>query len=99
MRFLRRQLPFADAPQPDVIVLDLNLPLKNGKEVLKEMMGEPASRTIPVAILSTSNSESDIARPIRANVACISSKPLNSSSFKTSSDRLPRMPSRMHGNR
>ena len=60
MRFLRRQPPFADAPRPDVVVLDLNLPLKNGKEVLREMVGEPALRMIPVAILTTSNSESHL---------------------------------------
>jgi CheY-like chemotaxis protein len=60
LRFLRRQTPFADAPRPDVIVLDLNLPLKNGEEVLQEMMDEPPLRTIPVAILTTSSSESHL---------------------------------------
>jgi len=60
LRFLRRQPPFADVPRPDVVVMDLNLPLKNGREVLQEMRAEPALRTIPVAILSTSNSESDL---------------------------------------
>jgi CheY-like chemotaxis protein len=60
LRFLRQQAPFADAPRPDVLVLDLNLPRKNGKEVLQEMVDEPALRTIPVAILTTSRSESHL---------------------------------------
>jgi CheY-like chemotaxis protein len=60
MRFLRRQAPFADAPRPDVLVLDLNLPRKNGREVLEEMADQPALRTIPVAILTTSRSESHL---------------------------------------
>jgi CheY-like chemotaxis protein len=57
LRFLRRDKPFADAPRPDVMVMDLNLPIKNGKEVLAEMMSQPALRTMPVAILTTSSSE------------------------------------------
>ena len=50
MRFLRRQEPFGAAPRPDVVMMDLNVPLKSGKEVLKEMAAEPGLRTIPVAI-------------------------------------------------
>ena len=60
IRFLSRQGPFAHVPRPDVVVLDLNLPVKNGKNVLEEMMAEPALRMIPVAILTTSNSESHL---------------------------------------
>ena len=57
MAFLRREGSFADAPRPDVIVLDLNLPLKNGHEVMKELSADPSLNTIPVAILTTSTSE------------------------------------------
>ena len=57
MRFLRRQGSHGDAPRPDVIVLDLNLPIKNGQAVLKEMAADPELRTIPVAVLTTSTSE------------------------------------------
>ena len=57
LRFLRRQPPFADAPRPDVVVMDLNVPVKNGKELLADMMVEPPLRTIPVAILTTSSSD------------------------------------------
>jgi len=58
MRFLRRQDPHTDAPRPDVIVLDLNVPLKSGREILAEMAADPELRTIPVAVLTTSTSES-----------------------------------------
>ena len=57
MCFLRRQGAHADAPRPDVVVLDLNVPIKNGQNVLKEMAADPGLRTIPVAILTTSTSE------------------------------------------
>jgi two-component system, chemotaxis family, response regulator Rcp1 len=57
MRFLYRQEPFDHAPHPDVVVLDLNVPIKNGREVLVEMASDPALNTIPVAILTTSTSE------------------------------------------
>ena len=60
MRFLRRETPFPDAPRPDVVVLDLNLPIKNGREVLAEMASDPALNTIPVAILTTSASEAHV---------------------------------------
>jgi CheY-like chemotaxis protein len=58
LRFLRRQAPHGDAPRPDVIVLDLNVPVKNGREVLAEMAADPELQTIPVAVLTTSTSES-----------------------------------------
>lgn len=57
MKFLRRQAPHIDAPRPDVIVLDLNVPLKSGREVLTEMAADTELQTIPVAILTTSTSE------------------------------------------
>jgi two-component system response regulator len=54
MRFLRREAAFADAPRPDVIVLDLNLPIKSGHEVLLEIASDPDLNTIPVAVLTSS---------------------------------------------
>jgi two-component system response regulator len=57
LRYLRRQEPFAEAPRPDVLVLDLDLPLKSGQSVLLEMVADPALQAIPVAILTTSTSE------------------------------------------
>jgi CheY-like chemotaxis protein len=60
MRFLRHEGPFAESARPDVIVLDLNLPAKNGREVLVEMEADFALREIPVAILTTSMSETHL---------------------------------------
>jgi CheY-like chemotaxis protein len=57
MQFLRREEAHADAPRPDVVILDLNLPIKTGQEVLKEMAADAALRDIPVAVLTTSTSE------------------------------------------
>ena len=57
LQFLRRQAAYADAPRPDVIVLDLNLPIKGGQEVLAEIAADSGLNTIPVAILTTSTSE------------------------------------------
>ncbi len=57
LRFLRQLGPYATEPRPDLVVLDLNLPLKNGKDVMAGMMDDPTLRMIPVAILTTSNSE------------------------------------------
>ena len=57
MQYLLRQGQFAQAPRPDVLVLDLNLPVKNGHEVLVEMASDPDLNTIPVAILTTSTTE------------------------------------------
>jgi len=62
LRFVQREKPFADAPRPEVIVLDLNLPVRNGKDVLVDLMNEPELRTIPVAILTTSTSERHVCR-------------------------------------
>ncbi len=57
LKFLLRQPPHSDAPRPDVLVLDLNLPFVKGHEVIQEMATEPSLRSIPVAILTTSTSE------------------------------------------
>ena len=60
LRFLRRQGSFADAPRPDVMVLDLNLPLKTGRELLGEMVRDPALSEVPVTVLTTSTSETNV---------------------------------------
>lgn len=57
LRFLRREAPFDRAPRPDIIVLDLNLPLMNGQEVMVEVASDPSLNTIPVAVLTTSLTE------------------------------------------
>lgn len=60
LEFLRRKNAFADSPRPDVVVLDLNLPIMNGQEVLVKMMSYPELRDIPVAVLTTSTSETHV---------------------------------------
>jgi chemotaxis family two-component system response regulator Rcp1 len=60
LSFLRRQGIYADAPQPELILLDLNLPKKDGREVLAEIKADPNLRRIPVVVLTTSSSEEDI---------------------------------------
>lgn len=60
LRFLRREAEHADAPRPDVILMDINMPRKNGLEVLDEIKADPALSTIPVVMLTTSQAEDDI---------------------------------------
>ena len=62
MKFLRGQGDHANAPCPDLILLDLNLPRKNGREVLQEIKSDPYLKTIPVVILTSSTEEEDICR-------------------------------------
>ena len=60
LEYLRRAGDFAAAPRPDLIMLDLNLPRKNGREVLAEIKADPELRTIPVVVLTTSKAEQDV---------------------------------------
>lgn len=60
MQFLRKQGPFIDVPTPDIVLLDLNLPRKNGREVLQEMKADEALRGIPVVALTTSSARDDV---------------------------------------
>jgi len=60
MNFLLRRGPHASAPRPDLVVLDLNLPAKPGREILAEMAASPEIRDVPVAVLTSSRSERDI---------------------------------------
>jgi CheY-like chemotaxis protein len=74
--FLRREGRFASAPRPDLILLDLNLPRKDGRELLSEIKREPIFRRIPVIVLTTSNSEWDIARSYDLHANCYIIKPI-----------------------
>jgi len=60
MDFLRRRGAWANAPKPDLVLLDLNLPRKNGREVLSEMRGDPDLRRIPVVVLTSSQADKDL---------------------------------------
>ena len=83
LRFLRREGPYADAPRPDVILLDLNLPKKDGREVLEEIKADPGLRTIPVVVLTSSEAERDIARAYALNANCYVTKPVDLDQFIT----------------
>lgn len=83
MAFLRREGPYADAPRPDVILLDLNLPKKDGREVLEEVKSDPALRSIPVVVLTSSEAERDIARAYALHANCYITKPVDLDQFIT----------------
>jgi len=81
MAFLERQGKFADAPRPDLILLDLNLPKKDGREVLKDIKESATLGSIPVVILTTSASEADILRSYKLHANCYITKPVDLDGF------------------
>jgi two-component system, chemotaxis family, response regulator Rcp1 len=81
LAFLQNQGRFAEAPLPDLILLDLNLPRKDGREVLAEVKAHPEWRRIPVVILTTSRAEEDILRSYDLHANCYISKPVDLDSF------------------
>ena len=81
LAFLRRQGQFAAAPRPDLILLDLNLPKKNGREVLAELKADEVLKLIPVVILTTSNAEEDILKCYELCANCYITKPVDFASF------------------
>jgi two-component system, chemotaxis family, response regulator Rcp1 len=81
MKFLRRQGKFTQAERPDLILLDLNLPRKDGREVLEEMKADPDLQMIPVVILTTSQAEQDIIRSYKLHANCYITKPVNFERF------------------
>ena len=83
LAFLNREGQYADAPRPDMILLDLNLPRKDGRQVLEEIKATPALMTIPIVILTTSNSEEDVLRSYRLHANCYISKPVDLDGFLT----------------
>ena len=81
MAFLRRESDYAEAPRPDLILLDLNLPRKDGREVLSEIKADQDLRRIPVVILTTSNHEHDILEAYDLNANCYITKPVDLDQF------------------
>jgi chemotaxis family two-component system response regulator Rcp1 len=81
MRFLRRQAEYADAPLPDLVLLDLNLPRKDGHEVLKEMKGDAKLRLIPVVVLTTSAAERDLIKSYNLHANAYVVKPMSLDRF------------------
>src|SRR6266568_74105 len=81
MAFLQQEGKYAAAPRPDLILLDLNLPKKDGREVLEEVKQDPDLKTIPVVILTTSASDVDILRSYRLHANCYITKPVDLEGF------------------
>jgi chemotaxis family two-component system response regulator Rcp1 len=79
--YLRRQGPYARATRPDLILLDLNLPRKSGREVLAEIKEDPELKRIPVVILTVSEAEQDIIRSYNLHANCYITKPVNLEQF------------------
>jgi DNA-binding response OmpR family regulator len=81
MDFLRRQGKYSGAPRPDLILLDLNLPKKDGRQVLSEIKSDEELRRIPVVILTTSKAEEDIIRTYNLHANCYVTKPVGFEEF------------------
>jgi chemotaxis family two-component system response regulator Rcp1 len=81
LEFLRRAPPYEGAPRPDLILLDLNLPKKSGREVLEEIKADPVLRRIPVMILSTSRADQDLQKAYNLHANCYITKPVDLDQF------------------
>src|SRR6202049_977029 len=81
MAYLKREGDYANVPRPDLILLDLNLPKKDGREVLEEIKESPTLKSIPVVVLTTSASEADILRSYRLHANCYITKPVGLDGF------------------
>jgi CheY-like chemotaxis protein len=81
LAFLRREGKYADAPQPDLILLDLNLPRMDGRIFLSEMRADDHLKAIPVVVLTTSQTEEDIVKSYRLGANCYITKPVGLAEF------------------
>lgn len=82
MAFLKREGAYVDAPRPDFILLDLNLPRMDGREVLAQIKDDDSLKTIPTIILTTSDSEADILKSYQLHANCYLTKPVQFDAFK-----------------
>ena len=81
MEFLRRQGKYSSVPRPDIILLDLNLPKKDGREVLQEIKTDEVLKRIPVVVLTTSKAEEDVLRTYNLHANCYVTKPVDLEKF------------------
>ena len=81
LEFLRRQGKHGGAPRPDLILLDLNLPRKDGREVLAEIKSDDSLKTIPVVVLTTSRAEQDVLQAYKYHANCYITKPVDFEQF------------------
>jgi two-component system, chemotaxis family, response regulator Rcp1 len=83
LAFLRREGRYASAPRPDLVLLDLNLPRKDGREVLAEIKEDPDLKRIPVVVLTTSAAEQDVLKSYDLHANCYICKPVDLEKFLT----------------
>ena len=81
LAYLRRQGKYANAPLPDLVLLDLNMPRKDGRETLAEIKSDPELRRIPVVILTTSSLEADVVKSYDLGANCYITKPVDLAQF------------------
>ncbi|MFW5895191.1 MAG: response regulator [archaeon] len=81
MKFLRKEKGYEDMPEPDLILLDLNLPKKDGREVLAEIKDDEILKKLPVVILTTSSAEKDILNTYNLHANCFITKPVDMNQF------------------
>jgi two-component system, chemotaxis family, response regulator Rcp1 len=81
LAFLRKEGKYAEMPRPDLILLDLNLPRKNGREVLEEIKTDEDLKCIPVVVLTSSSAEQDVLRAYKLNANCYVTKPVDLDQF------------------
>ena len=81
LEYLRRVGKYAGAVKPDLVLLDLNMPKKDGREVLEEIKNDPDLRRIPIVVLTTSNAEADILKSYDLHVNCYMQKPVDYNEF------------------
>ncbi|MBI5740158.1 MAG: response regulator [Nitrospirae bacterium] len=81
MSFLRREGKYSGVPRPDLIMLDLNLPKKDGREVLEEIKNDPELKQIPVVIVTTSSADEDIVKSYCLHANCYVTKPVDLDQF------------------
>jgi len=81
LAYLRREDPHGDAPRPDLILLDLNLPRRDGREVLREVKADPDLASIPVIVLTTSQAEEDVLRSYQLHANAYVTKPVDFEGF------------------
>ncbi|MDD3518505.1 MAG: response regulator [Chromatiales bacterium] len=88
MTFLRQEGPYAGMARPDIILLDLNLPRRNGREVLSDIKNDPELCVIPVVVLTSSQTEQDILRAYQLHASCYLTKPVDLQGFFNVMDSL-----------
>lgn len=81
IKYLKKESPYTDVPTPDLILLDLNLPKRDGREVLQEIKTDNQLKRIPVVVLTTSNAEQDILKSYNLHVNCYINKPVDFDKF------------------